>query len=65
MTQEEEYLPWRTGINRISYVIDMLESTSAFGNFQSYLSKLVQPIYTKLGWQDKPRDTWLEKYFSF
>ena len=62
MKEEEEYLPWRTGINRISYVIDMLESTSAFGNLQKYLIELVQPLYEKLGWQEKTNDTWLSKY---
>ena len=61
MSQETEYLPWRTGINRLSYVIDMLESTISFGKFQTYLVKLVEPIYTKLGWVEKDDDSWLEK----
>lgn len=56
-----EYLPWRTGINRLSYLIDMLESTSAFGKFEKYLVKLVEPIYYKLGWQEQDDDSWLDK----
>jgi dTDP-D-glucose 4,6-dehydratase len=31
----------------------MLESTSAFGKFEKYLVKLVEPIYYKLGWQEQ------------
>jgi hypothetical protein len=62
MSQETEYLPWRTGINRLSYVIEMLESTSAFGNFQNYLIDLVKPLYNKLGWEEKESDSWLQRF---
>ena len=62
MSEETEYLPWRTGINRLSYVIDMLESNGAFGNFQKYMITLVTPIYNKLGWVELPEDSWLERY---
>jgi hypothetical protein len=39
----------------------MLETTSAFGQFQNYLIDLIQPIYNKLGWEVKENDTWLDR----
>ena len=59
MSSEREYLPWITAINRLRYITDMLESTSAYGNYQSYLTDLIKPLYDSIGWEVKPTDTWL------
>lgn len=61
LSDEGEYLPWITAINRLRFVIDMLESTSVYSKFQSYLIDLITPIYTKLGWEQKASDSWLER----
>ena len=59
MSQETEYLPWSIAISRLNYLTNMLESTSAFGKYQTYLVRLINPIYNTLGWEQKPNDTWL------
>lgn len=61
MTEETDFLPWRSALNRISYFIDMLDSTAAYGDFEQYLVKLIKPIYNKLGWEQKPSDTFLDR----
>jgi hypothetical protein len=40
----------------------MLESTSVYGQFRSYLIDLIVPIYNKLGWEQKSTDSWLDRY---
>ena len=63
LSDEVEYLPWITSINRLRYSIDILETTSVYSQFQAYLSNLIVPIYNKLGWEIKPSDSWLNRYF--
>ena len=65
MSKETEYLPWNIAISRLAYITNMLESTSAFGNYQNYLINLIKPIYNTLGWEEKPQDTWLQKSVKF
>jgi hypothetical protein len=62
MSQETEFLPWRTAINRLSYLIEMLDTSKVYGQFQNYLTDLIKPLYDQLGWEVKENDTWLQKY---
>jgi hypothetical protein len=39
----------------------MLDSTSAYGNYEKYLVELITPIYNKLGWEENDDDEWLDK----
>ena len=48
-------------LSRISYFYRMLITTSVYGDYQKYLSKLVRPYYTKLDWEEKESDSWIEK----
>jgi hypothetical protein len=65
LPKENEYLPWNTFINRVSFYIDMLESTEIYGDFENYLLDLVQPIYKKLTWINQENDSWLTRYDFF
>lgn len=62
LPNENEYLPWNTFINRVSFYIDMLESTEIYGEFENYLLDLVKPVYRKLSWINEETDSWLTKY---
>jgi hypothetical protein len=64
LSQEIEYLPWSVAINRLGYISNILDSTSAYGNFEKYSADLIEPIYNKLGWVEKQNDTWLERYYE-
>ena len=63
LTKETEYLPWSTGITRLSYLTNMLDSTNAFGNYQNFVIDLVTSLYNSLGWDERPSDKFLQKYF--
>ncbi len=63
LTQETEYLPWSTSITRLNYLTNMLDSTSAFTNYQNFIIKLVSGLYNSLGWDEGSSDTYLLKYF--
>ena len=51
-----------TFINRLSYYVDMIESTEIYGNFNNYLLNLVEPIYLDIKWEDDKSDSWLKRY---
>ena len=61
MSQETEFLPWRVLINRLGYLIEQLDTTKVYGNFQNYLINLIEPLYETLGWEDKSGDSWLQR----
>jgi hypothetical protein len=62
LSQELEYLPWSVAINRLGYIDNILDTTSAYGNFEKYVSNLILPIYNKLGWIEKTNETLLERF---
>ena len=61
LSDETEYLPWSATFSRLRYYTDMLDLTSANGNYQNYLVKLIKPLYERLGWEEKPTDSWLDR----
>ena len=61
MSEETEFLPWRILINRLGYIIEQLDTTKVYGNFQNYMIELIQPLYDSLGWEDKQEDSWLQR----
>ena len=61
LSKETEYLPWSTTLIRLGYITDMLDSTSAYGNYEKYAIGLILPIYNKLGWIESSAETWLER----
>jgi hypothetical protein len=65
MSQETEFLPWRILINRLGYLIEQLDTTKVYGNFQNYMIDLIQPLYDNLGWEDKQGDSWLRRYHLY
>ena len=50
-------------LTRLGYFTNMLDSTTAFGNYQNFVIDLVTPLYNSLGWDVKSSDKWLEKYY--
>jgi hypothetical protein len=53
MSREMDYLPWNSLVNnRAQFYINMLETTEHFGEFKTYMVKLIDPYYKKLGWNE-------------
>ena len=61
LINENEYLPWNTFINRISFYVNMLDTTELYQDFESYLLDLVKPTYFQLTWANRESDSWVTK----
>lgn len=64
MATEDKELPWLALINRVGYFYNMIVSTSAYGNYQTFMSEIIRPLYNKLDWDAKPSDSWIERYIE-
>ncbi len=53
LVKERDYVPWKSFFKSITYLDNMLSSSSCYGLFQDYCAKQINDIYTRLGWQDK------------
>ena len=62
LNNENEYLPWSTFVSGLNFYIDMLGSTDSYGDFVSFISSVIQPIYDKLTWSSSDHDSWLDKW---
>jgi hypothetical protein len=62
MVNENEYIPWSALLDRLSFYVDIIESTEVYGNLREYLIEVIKPIYSRLTWDDKPTDSWLTRY---
>ncbi|XP_041463117.1 aminopeptidase Ey-like [Lytechinus variegatus] len=49
LSDEREYVPWLTATKVLGYINLMLSRASAFGAFQRYMSRLVEPFYRDAG----------------
>jgi len=60
LSNELEYIPWASALTGLSYINRMLKRTPAYGAFKKYMLKIIDPIYTKLGFNAKPEDSHLD-----
>ena len=61
LPQENDELVWLGFFNRVSFFYNMFVATSAYGDFEIYMSSLIKPFYNKLDWEEKSNDTWIER----
>jgi len=60
LSREDEYVPWAAALSGLSHLNKMLKRTAAYGEFKRYMLRLIDPIYTKLGFTEKPEDSHLD-----
>jgi len=60
LDREVEYIPWVSALSGLSYLNKMLKRTPAYGDFKRYMLRLIDPIYTKLGFTEKKDDSHLD-----
>ena len=69
LVKETEYVPWLVAIERIRYILDMLESSDYYQSLLDYLLRLVKPIYNRVGWTEKKEESKKERlnqnFFNF
>ena len=61
MANEREYLPWLIAIKHFTSILNILDESEIYGEFNSFLIKIVDNVYKALGWNEKPSDTWLDR----
>jgi aminopeptidase N len=61
LNKETEYLPWTSALNGLDYISDMIQLEAAYGPFESYLVRLIRPIYNTLNWNSNKDESWLAK----
>lgn len=59
MANEDEHLPWSVLIDRLSFYINVIQSTEVYGELRNYLIDLIRPVYSRLTWESKQTDSWL------
>jgi aminopeptidase N len=62
MSKEIDYLAWNVLLSRVKFYTDMLGASRLNGDMQMYLTRLVEPYYKKLDWDEMPsKDEWLDR----
>ncbi|CAO1423722.1 unnamed protein product [Diamesa serratosioi] len=49
MKQEDEYIPWKSALENLKSIENLLLRTPVFGAFKSYIQHIVEPIYKRVG----------------
>ncbi|XP_047472166.1 aminopeptidase N-like [Penaeus chinensis] len=61
LRNEEEYLPWATGVSELTYIESMFKRRSGYGALKRYLLDLVLPLYKAVGFDEKVDDPYIEQ----
>ena len=54
LSQELDYIPWTAALNGFAYIETMFKRSAGFGAFRSYLLGALQPVYNRLGFDERP-----------
>jgi aminopeptidase N len=54
LNQELDYIPWTAALNGFTYLESMLKRSASFGAFRSYLIGALQPVFNRLGFNERP-----------
>ena len=60
LSNEVEYIPWSAALTGLSYINKMMKRTPAYGDFKRYMLNLVEPLYSKLGFNPRAEDSHLD-----
>ena len=62
LKQETKEIPWVAIINRVGYFYNMLVQTSAYGDYQAFMSDILRAYYNKYDWEENlATDSWYER----
>lgn len=62
LTNEDDYLPWNVFISRVSFYLNIFDSTLSFNKIRDYLADLSRTYYNKLGWVENVQtDAWTDR----
>jgi len=61
LKSETDYIPWKSALTGFVYLENMMKRTSGFGDLKTYLIGALQPLYERLGFEEKPDDSFLDE----
>ncbi|KAM0729596.1 Aminopeptidase N [Formica fusca] len=53
LKQENDYIPWRAFYNNLPYLNNRFRGRSIEDIYKAYLTSLIEPLYTRLGFKDR------------
>ncbi|XP_072748197.1 putative aminopeptidase-2 [Anoplolepis gracilipes] len=56
LKRENDYLPWRAFYNNLPYLNNRFRGRSIKDIYKTYLTSLIEPLYTELGFEDRRND---------
>jgi len=59
--REEDYIPWEAALTGFEYLENMMKRTSGWGRLQSYMIAELQPLYDRLGFEERPDEPFLDE----
>ncbi|PSN54388.1 Aminopeptidase N [Blattella germanica] len=62
LSNELEYLPWKSFFNAVGYIDTMFLKTGNYDKFKIYLLNLIENLYKHTGFTDNPNDPQLTVY---
>ena len=61
LAKETDFIPWKSAVTGFVYLEDMMKRTSGFGELKHYLLATLQPLYDRLGFDEKPGESFLDE----
>ena len=60
LSQEDDYIPWRTIKSDVKFLQNMLKGTPVYPTWKAYLSSLLLPAHERLGFDSRAGDTFFD-----
>ncbi|CAL7935733.1 unnamed protein product [Xylocopa violacea] len=64
LRNETNYIPWRAFFNGLTYLQKQFEERDGYGAFVRYIKSLLEPLYSKLGFDENENDDHVTKLFK-
>ncbi|XP_068228789.1 LOW QUALITY PROTEIN: aminopeptidase N-like [Palaemon carinicauda] len=59
---ETEYVPWKSAVNKLDYLVNLFQRTGAYGALQNYIKDMIVPLYESVGFADNASDHLLTQF---
>jgi len=61
LEMEEDFIPWKAAIGGFTYLKSMIKRSAGYGDLKAYLLSALQPLYDRLGFFERPGETYLDE----
>jgi len=61
LSLEQDYIPWEAALTGFEYLENMMKRSSGWGRLQAYMLNELQPLYDRLGFEERPNEDFLDE----